>query len=380
MGNRPDDRSSGRAVPLARRNLFEDRRRAVLSLLGIGAGLLMVLLMSGLLTGMTKQETAYIDGSPADLFVSQRGVRTLQMSTTELPADALDRVRAVPGVSWAESLRHTTTIVGSGEGRLISYLFGFDPEGGHGGPRELSAGALPGPGEVVLDAAGARQLHLGIGDTIAVFGTPLRVSGLVRGLTGLGNTTMFVTTGQFAQMIGPGTNFVIVGAQPPVSAEVLSGRIAAAVPEATVQTRQQFSGEQARTIEDLYTDVVRTMIAAGFLIALALVGLTLSTVTSSKLREYGVVKSLGATTGKLTRTVVSQAVWAIVAAMGVATLLALGMAFGVSKAMPGMLLVIEPGSVLLTTLGAVLVGVPAAMVPLRRVLRVDPASAFRGAV
>jgi putative ABC transport system permease protein len=372
--------SRGRAVPLARRNLFEDRRRAVLSLLGIGAGLLMVLLMTGLLVGMTKQETAYIDGSPADLFVSQRGVRTLQMSTTELPAGTLERVRAVPGVAWAESLRHTTTIVGSGEGRLISYLFGFDARGGHGGPRELSAGTMPGPGEVVLDAAGARQLHLGVGDTIAVFGTPLRVSGLVSGLTGLGNTTMFITSEQFAQMAGPGTNFVLVGADPSVTTDVVRERIATAVPEATVQTRQQFSSEQARTIEDLYTDVVRTMIAAGFLIALALVGLTLSTVTSSKLREYGVVKSLGATTGKLTSVVVSQAVWAIVAAMALATVLAVGMAFGISKVMPGMLLVIEPGSVLFTTLGAVIVGVPAAMIPLRRVLRVDPASAFRGGV
>jgi len=368
------------AVPLARRNLFEDRRRAVLSLLGIGAGLLMVLLMTGLLVGMTKQETAYIDASPADLFVSQRGVRTLQMSTTELPADSVARIASVPGVKWAEPLRHTTTIVGSGEGRLISYLFGFDEAGGRGGPGELSAGRLPGPGEVVLDSAGARQLKVGVGDTIPVFGTPLRVSGLVSGLTGLGNTTMFVTGAQFAQMIGPGTNFVLVGSDGSVPSDVLSDRIATAVPEATVQTRQQFSFEQARTIEDLYTDVVRTMIAAGFLIALALVALTLSTVTSSKLREYGIVKSLGATTGKLTGVVVRQAVWAIVAAMGVATALALLLAFGVSKAMPGMLLVIEPGSVLVTAVGAVIVGVPAAMVPLRRVLRVDPASAFRGAV
>ncbi len=374
-----DGRSSATGgVPLARRNLFEDRRRAALSLLGIGVGLLMVLLMTGLLVGMTKQETAYIDGSSADLFVSQRGVRTLQMSTTKLPEGTLERVRAVPGVQWAEPLRHTTTIVGSGDNRLISYLFGFDAQGGHGGPHELSAGSMPGLGEVVLDSAGARQLRLGVGDMIPVFGTPLRVSGLVSGLTGLGNTTMFVSGEQFAQMVGVGTNFVLVGADPTVPPDVVSGRIGAAVPEATAQTRQQFSWEQARTIEDLYTDVVRTMIAAGFLIALALVALTLSTATSSKLREYGVVKALGATTGTLTGVVVRQAVWAIVAAMGVATLVALSMAFGISKVMPGMLVVIEPGAVLFTTLGALIVGVPAAMAPMRRVVRVDPASAFRG--
>jgi ABC-type antimicrobial peptide transport system permease subunit len=40
-------------------------------------------------------------------------------------------------------------------------------------------------------------------------------------------------------------------------------------------------------------------------------------------------------------------------------------------------LAIEPGALVVTFLGAVLVGAPGALLPLRRVLRLDPATAFR---
>lgn len=367
-------------VPVARRTLFEDRRRAVLAMLGIGAGLVMVLLMGGLLVGITRQETAYIDRSTAEVFVSQEGVRTMQLSTTSLPPGTAELVSAVPGVAWVAPLRQATTIVSAGEARLITYLYGYETSTGRGGPGALDEGREPRAGEVVVDATGAAQLGLAVGDSVDLAGRRLEVVGLASGLTGMGNTTMFVSGEVFAELMGPGTNWLLAGAAEGVDPVELAARLDEVVPGVTAQTRSGFAAEQAGAVADLYTDVIRTMTMIGFLIAMALVGLTLSTITAANLRSYGVVRSIGATPRDLAAVVVAQSLWAVAAATALATVLAYGLAAVLRVVLPNISLVIQPGAVAVTAVGAVLVGLVAAMLPLRRVLRVEPATAFRGAV
>lgn len=85
---------------MGRRFLFADRRRATLTVLGVAASLLLVLVLGGIFAGAVDRVTYYIRTSPADVFVSQAGVRTMHMSASSLPADAPDRVaqvRASPG-------------------------------------------------------------------------------------------------------------------------------------------------------------------------------------------------------------------------------------------------------------------------------------------
>lgn len=87
---------SGRAVPVGRRFLFVERRRAVLAVLGVAASLLLVLLLTGIFAGAIDRVTYYIRTSPADVFVSQGGVRTMHMSSSVLPSDAVARVAGCP--------------------------------------------------------------------------------------------------------------------------------------------------------------------------------------------------------------------------------------------------------------------------------------------
>ncbi len=366
-----------RPVPVGRRNLVEDRRRFALSIVGIGSGLLMVILMHAVLAGLTKQETAYLDAQAVDVLVSQRGVRTMQMSVSSVPEGTLERVRATPGVAWAEPVRQMTTTVTIGDRQIITYLFGYDPSRGAGGPVSLSRGSSPRTDELVIDSAGAQQLGVGVGGTVTVLGRRLVVSGLTEGLTGIANTASFVTAEQFRALIGPGVNYIFVGGSPGISAEALSQNLARAAPDVTVQTKASFSAEEAAFVGDLYSDVVHTMIAIGFVIALALVALSMSAVTSSKLRDYGVLKALGATRSKLVSAVVSQALWSLLVASCAAIAAAVALSAAIDHLVPNVDLVVEPGAVVATAVGAVVVGAPGALLPLRRVLSVDPATAFR---
>lgn len=367
-----------RRVPLARRALFQDRRRAALATGGIAAALLLVLLLDGIVAGGMRQVTAYLRASSADVIVSQDGVRTMHMSVSALPPDHVEAVRGVDGAAWAEGLQFASSTVTAATGRQLSYVFGYDPDG-RLGPETLTAGRPPGSGEALVDDVAADRLGVSVGGQVQVFGEPFIVSGLFDDGTSMVNTTTFITAGDYTRLRGPSIAYVFVGAEAGVSPDALVDRMAAALPETTVQTRDRFVREEAAIVGDMAADLMQIMSIVGFLIALAVIGLTLFTLTLAKLREHAVVKALGSGNRRVGVVVLTQAVWSISLALAVSAVLALLVARLVAGVAPALLVAIEPGSVIRAGLGGLVVGALGSLLPLRRVFKVDPATAFRRA-
>jgi putative ABC transport system permease protein len=368
-----------RRVPLARKNLFQDRRRALLAILGVAASMVLVLVLDGVFAGSMRQVTSYMRNSPADVFVSQRDVRTMHMSQSAIPAETVDAVLAVDGVAWAEPLHYTTDLLEAGNEARLSYVLGYDVATGRGGPQELADGQPPGPGDALVDEVVAGEIGIAIGDTMTILGESFRVSGLSTDGTNIVNTTTYITAADFARLRGDDIAYVLVGAGPGVSADQLTGRLDTGLPNLTVQTSAEFASEERSLVSDMAADIMQIMTIIGFLIALAVVGLTLFTATLGKLREYGVVKALGASPSRLAATVLTQAVWSVAIGLVVAIAIAFALGAAVTALTPNVQVAIEPGAIARAATGALLVGGLAALMPLRRVLRVDPATAFRRA-
>ena len=366
-------------VPLARRALFQDRRRAALAAGGVSAALLLVLMLQGIFDGAMRQVTLYLRHSPADVIISQQNVRTMHMSVSALDPGTSQRVAAVPGVAWAEAIRYTTTFLVNGDRQQLSYVIGYDPVSGRLGPRRLSAGQAPRHGQIIVEQIAAERLGLRIGDTVRVFGAPFRVVGLFKGGTTIANSAAFITTHDFAAARGDAVAYVFAGAKPGVSADDLAQRVRAALPNATVQTRDGFAHEEAALVKDMSADLMRIMSVVAFLIALAVIGLTLFTLTLAKLREHAIVKALGGRTRRLTAVVLAQAAWSVVIAVVLAAALAVVLGAVIGRVNPAISIAITPTSVLRVGTAALVIGALGAIAPLRRVIRVDPASAFRRA-
>jgi putative ABC transport system permease protein len=367
-------------VPIARRALFQDRRRAALAAGGVAAALLLVLMLQGIFDGAMHEVTSYLRNSPADVIVSQKDVRNMHMSSSSLDPATPRAIARVDGVAWAEAIRYTTTflVVPKGDQQL-SYVIGYDPQTGRGGPTRLTAGRVPRHGEIVLEQMAADRLHLRIGDRVTVFGERFEVSGVFRGGTTIVNSIAFITTTDFAAVRGPAVAYVLVGAAVNQDADALAARIADAFPGVTVQTRDRFAREEAALVRDMSADLMRIMSIVGLLIALAVIGLTLFTLTLAKLREHAIVKALGGGTPRLVAIVLAQAGWSIGLAVATATVLAVGLGAVVERLNPAIAIVIEPGSVVRVAIASLVIGGVGAIVPLQRVVTVDPASAFRRA-
>lgn len=372
--------SHSRSVPLARRLLFADRRRSMLTVAGVAAALLLVLTLDAIFAGAIRGVTYYLRTSAANVFISQAGVRTMHMSSSTLSPGALARAAAVPGAAWATPIAFVSgaTLAGPA-GRQLTYLVGYDPSTGRGGPARLIAGRAPGLGEAVVDRLAANGLGLRLGAMALVLGVPLRVVGLTTGSTSITNTTVFVTLGQFSDLRGPTVSYVLVRAAAGTSPAALAGRLARVLPELTIQTREEFIVSETRIVTDMSAELMRLMALVGMLIALAVVALGLLTATLARLDEYAVLKALGASTPRLAATVATQVAWIVALALGAATATVLLVAAVLPVVTPSVQMTVTATSVVRVGATAVLAAVAAAILPLRRLSALDAATAFREA-
>lgn len=366
-----------RAVPVGRRFLFADRRRATLTVLGVAASLLLVLVLGGIFAGAVDRVTHYIRTSPADVFISQAGVRTMHMSASTVPADTPDRVAQVPGVAWATPIAFASGSVAGPQGRQLSYLIGYDTRTGRGGPTDLVQGRAPGAGEAVLDEQAADQLGIDLGDRFTVMGMPVRAVGFSTGGTSITNTTVFVALAEFARIHDDRVSYVLAGLDAGADPDIVADRIRAEVPGVAVQSREQFADSEARIVTDMSADLLRLMSTIGLVIALAVIALGLMTATLNRLRDFAVLKALGARTPRLVSAVAMQVLLTVVLASTVATTAALALAWLLPLAAPTVQISITAAAVAQTTTTALVVGLIAALWPLRRIAALDAATAFR---
>lgn len=93
---------------LALRDVRRDLSRFLLTAVGLGLLLTVVLAMTGIYNGIIKDATALPDSLDVDLWVVQRGTRGPFAELSRVSPDLEDRARAVPGVVRARSyLAHT---------------------------------------------------------------------------------------------------------------------------------------------------------------------------------------------------------------------------------------------------------------------------------
>ena len=373
--------TAGRGVPVGRRLLFTDRRRAALTVGGVAAALLLVLTLDAVFAGAVQRVTAYLRSSPADVVVSQAGVRTMHMSASTLPDDVAAQAARVDGVGWVDPIGFVSgAVLRTGGGQQLAYLVGYDPATGRGGPTQIVTGRAPAAvGEAVLDRLAADQLGVTVGQTVHVSGAPLRVTGLTTGLTSITNTTVFVPRAQFATLGRPTTSYLLVGAAAGAQPADVARRLTRAIPGTTAQTREQFVASEARIVTDMSADLLRLMALIGLLIALAVVALGLLTATLTRLREYAVLKALGATTPRLAASIAAQVTSVVGLAAVAAAVGALLLASALPAVAPTVQLVVTPGSAVRVSVEALAAGLVAALLPLYRLARVDAASAFREA-
>ena len=370
----------GAGVLLARRNLGRDRVRLAASVGGIALALSLTLALDAIYAGVANQLTTYIERSGADVWVAQAGVRNLHMVASALPASVVDAVRAIDGVATITPILEATDTIAAGEERAVAYVIGLPAGAAAGGPWDIAEGsAQVGPGEIIVDRGFARTAGVALGGTVEVLGGQARIVGLSSGTASLVNTVAFVSFGDFRATRGGAAviSFALVTVAPGASADGVAAAIERRVPGVTAQSRADFMAQERRIVTDMSADVIAIMSIVGFVVALAVVALTVYVATLARRRDYGVLKALGARNRVLYRVVLAQA------AISVAAGLAVGLGFTASLSILvgwtdlDLQLAITASSVEKVAVFAAVIAGLAAILPIRQIGGVDPAIVFR---
>lgn len=366
-----------RSVPIARRNLVGQRTRFAMSVGGVGLALLLVLALDAVFAGVERQVTAYIDNSGADVVVSQRGVTTMHMSNSALPLSLARRTREVPGVASVAPILYRSIVLATAKGQATTYLIGYRSGGGPWG--EVEGRRKPPPDGVVVDRRIADRLGLRLGSPVQVAGRTLRVAGLAQGTTSIVSSVTFLDFETFARSAGAAdsASYLLVRGRAATAPQRLAARLRAALPGVSVQTRAEFAEQDRRTVSDMSTTFIGGLTLVGFIIGVAVAGLSLYTSTVVRLREYAVLRAVGLKATTLYGIVLRQAL--TIAGLGLLVGLALlgGIAVLVSALAPQVVLALTFGNLVQAAGVTLVIGVLASLFPARRLAKVEPATVYR---
>ena len=360
-------------VPLGRRNALAEPRRLLAAIGGVGLALMLILLLDGLWAGIESNITTYEDNVGADLYVAQPGARNFIGAVSQLAADTVDVVRADPDVEWAVPVRSFLSIVGVHDRKVPVNVIGYTP-GDRGGPWELRSGRPPASdNEVVVGSTLARQHGVRVGERLDLLGGRFTVVGTT--------TDAFMVSFVFmshdaadALVRSPGTtSFVLVRTGDPAGVRT---RLEAA--GMTVLDRDTMARNDLALVARAYKVPLTVMRAVAFAVGSIVIALTTYSAIAERSREYGIVKAIGARGRDLIRIALQQSM--IISLGGMiagGTLYVAGRAV-IITARPQFAIVATAGNVGRAVVAALLMGLVACVVPARRLIQLEPATAYRG--
>jgi putative ABC transport system permease protein len=124
---------------LAIRDIRYHRGRFILTSIGLGLLLGVVISMGGIYRGLFADALATVNATKADLWVVQQDTNGPFAENSRIPEDIRYRIAAVPGVAQASPLSFQTIQIDRQGNPFRFFLIGYDLNG-FGGPPEIMAG------------------------------------------------------------------------------------------------------------------------------------------------------------------------------------------------------------------------------------------------
>ena len=371
---------------LASRNLFQDRLRFTATIVGIVFSIVLVTIQLGLLLSFERMVTAMPDHASADLWVVPFGTKCFE-DPSLLNARDQAKILDIQGVADAVPLviGFTQWAVPTG-GVTPVFVIGSDAGAGGLHPWNVVMGSvdtLSAAGSVAVDKTYADRLGVAkVGDTTEIREQPVRVVAVTDGIrsftttpyifTSLANARSFVATPPNR------VSYFLVHLSADTDIAQVKERLVATLPKIEVLTPGEFS-RRGRTFWLFGTGAGAALFAGallGAIVGAVIVAQTLYSSTKDHLSEFATLRAIGSSSGYIHKVIIYQAL--LSAVIGFALADCIGFAIVRSTAETALPIVMTPGltlALLMPPRSSCASCRPSP--PLVKVLRIDPAVAFR---
>jgi len=362
------------------KTLWQQKGSLFSSASAVAAAFVLVLIMDAAFVGESNQIVAYIRHMNPDVWVLQKGVSNMHMSTTFVWDWKVKRVAELPGVKRATPILYVNTVVKAGGRSWFAYIVGLKLDAGRAGPWAMAEGrALPLNGEIVLPEGIADITGVKLGDQATIADKTFTVTGFSKGTFSMANSIAFVSFSDLEHLLSTsGTvSFILVDAEPGQKPEELARRIEASVDKVAAIPQQRFIRNDFQLALLMGVEVISFMTIIGSVLAGLIVAFTVYTQVARRRRELAIAKALGFRNHSIYLAVTLQSIVVTGLALIIALLAVWLLVPAISAAMPLVSLDVTPAALLRVSTIAFAVAILAALVPAYLVGRVDPMSAFK---
>lgn len=381
---------------IAIKMLLGDRAKYIGIVIGLTFASFLVTWPSAIFTGVMSRTFSFVtDTALPDIWVVDPQAQYIEDVKPLRDTEVL-RVRGTEGVEWAVGLYKGMLRARMNDGTFQSCtVIGLDDATLIGGPSQMVAGQLADlrqADSIIVDEVGARgklarrqpdgrRVPLKLGDTLELNDHRCIVVGICRITQTFQNVPVIYTTYSHATTIAPQErkllSFIIAKAKRGTNIHEVCDRIRA---------NTRLSAYTPGDFKKLtfwyflkYTGMpfnFLTVVSLGFIVGVAISGMTFYNFTLDNLRYFGTLKAMGTTNRKLLRMISIQA--AAVGAVGYGIGIGAASAWGgilsgrtqIAFKLPWPLLLVSAVAVLVICVGA-------AALSIRKVMKLEPAIVFR---
>jgi putative ABC transport system permease protein len=379
---------------LARKNLFSERMRLIISVGGVALSVFLITILVSLYRGWDDKIGGFVEDSDVDIWVGTEGTSDFLAAASVIPLNQTQPLGDETGLLIADIEQWSPIIVRPMKGLAIEvddgeqksskevdiHLIGYDPVTGMSGPLKVTEGKeTPGPGEVIIDEAIVDRYGIGVGDILNAGGKDWSVVGISEGGDFVASQTVFVTLeeAQTALQMPDLATFIGLRLHEDVDHDEFIVRLEEQFPGVVGFTKAEFTEATREQILGNLLPILFMILVLAFIVGLAVAGLTIYTSTIEKAREFGILKAVGFKNSYLYRLVFEQAL--TTGAIGFVVGIGLTLAFGpfATDLVPQFVTLTRWQDVAFVFVATAVMSVLAGWVPVQRLANIDPTSVFK---
>ncbi len=372
-------------LTLAIRNLFHDRIRLIVTLVGILFSIVLVAVQLGLYLGARKMIIGMIEHSHGQLWITAYGAKSFEEGGILLTPRERHAALATPGVSKVVPL-----VVSFAEwrkpggGSTTSVIVGTDIEDGGLEPWDLvegTASALMAPDAIAVDRSYLADLGIkGMGDTAQIETGRVRVRAITDGIRSFTMAPYVFTTLNRARSLlgvpGENTTFFLVQTTPGADVEAVRKDLLSRLPGTEVLTKAEF---RDRSLDQwLFSTGAGVALIGGAILGLlvgtVIVAQTLYSSTKDHLNEFATLRALGSSSGYIHKVILAQA--GLSAVIGYTLGMIIAMTVVVLSTHTALPIVMTPGLAVALFLLTLFMCAISAVSAIMKVTKIDPAMVF----
>jgi putative ABC transport system permease protein len=355
-------------------NIAHRPARTLVSIVGVGIGVLLIVFTVGLSHGVLRERGRREASIGAEIMVRASGTRgVFGAQQFKVPVEHAAELARLPGVRAAVPLGQMTDRTDTGLGARVVDGINFDEYAPMAGLR-LTEGTKPIKGdEAIVDTEWQKDHKAHVGDTVKVYERPFRIVGVFEPPGG-GRIKIPLATMQ-AQVGAEGRcASVLVAATNPAEQDAVAARIHEVFPDDQIIFTRDLPELYAAGVPALNV-FINVIVAVAAAISMLVILLAMYTTVTERTRQIGILKALGMSNASIAWVVEQEALLVSVLGVAFGVVLTFGARFLLMRA-SSLTVEIEPRWILVALVIGLLGGTIGALYPALRAARQDAVDAL----